>query len=49
VTHRDARGLALDGEIELAAAAGGAADGHGMASGLSMRRALERKLGRRVP
>src|SRR5262249_33106501 len=31
VTHRDARGLALDGEVELAAAAGGAASSHGTA------------------
>src|SRR5215470_9200855 len=31
VTHRDARGLALDGEVELAAAAGGVPGGHGVA------------------
>src|SRR5262245_52169442 len=38
VAHGDARGLALDGEVELAAAAGGSATGHAC-SNLPMRHA----------
>src|SRR4029077_20044399 len=40
VAHGDARGLAFDGEVELAAAAGGSATGHRMLQSFSTARTL---------